>query len=224
MSSTPTKQTRLLVVDDEEDLRHLIAIDLAKKGHLVHEASNVDNAIGVLEKEPIDLVLSDMRMPQKSGLDLLNWVRARNRETPVFIIISGFSDCPVENALSLGANAFFNKPFNRRQFSQELSRHLSHVHGEQWKLHPDPYPTENIVLTPSNVKLGHGGFSTPAPSSLALGTVVAFTIGSWRGVAQLRWSKPMGSGYEFIYLTDKTREEILGELSRTKPLAYIPLP
>lgn len=81
---------RLLVVDDERDLRHLFAIELADEGHEVETAGSVAEALEILEKGTIDLLILDVQMPGESGLQLLQTLRAERSDLPV-ILCTAFS-------------------------------------------------------------------------------------------------------------------------------------
>src|SRR5690349_16439718 len=69
-------QPKILVVDDEEDLRDIVAFDLDRVGYAVVQAGCGKDAAALLERETVDLVLSDVRMPNGNGLSLLATVRA----------------------------------------------------------------------------------------------------------------------------------------------------
>src|SRR5262249_14026358 len=77
---------RILVVDDERSMREFLEILLRKEGYEVATASDVDGALVALESDEYDLVVSDIQMPGKSGLDLLRAVRAANAEALVVMI------------------------------------------------------------------------------------------------------------------------------------------
>ena len=76
-----------LIVDDEPDLVEILRDRFEIFGFETQGASTVAEAKKVLEKEKIDLIMTDIRMPGETGLDLLTWVKARNSEKPpVFLI------------------------------------------------------------------------------------------------------------------------------------------
>lgn len=100
-----------LVVDDEADLREIICSELQYMGAKTFEAENITLAKSILEHHHIDLIISDIRMPGGSGIDLLNFVKAKNTSNPPLILITGFADVSCEEALALGAEAIVSKPF-----------------------------------------------------------------------------------------------------------------
>ncbi len=103
---------RILVVDDERSMRELLAIVLRREGYEVLLAENGRTALGVLEREPVDLLISDIKMPDMSGVEVL---RAAKKIDPdiLGIMITAFAstDTAVE-AMRLGACDYLSKPFD----------------------------------------------------------------------------------------------------------------
>jgi DNA-binding NtrC family response regulator len=107
---------RILVVDDEaairEGLHDLLTLE---GGYTVDLAENAAEGLHKMSTRPYDLVLLDLMMPDRSGMDVLREVRERDRETPIFILTAyGTVERAVE-ALKLGANDFFNKPWGENE-------------------------------------------------------------------------------------------------------------
>ncbi|HUK65355.1 MAG TPA: sigma-54 dependent transcriptional regulator [Anaeromyxobacteraceae bacterium] len=103
----------VLVVDDEKNIRRTLRMVLETEGYAVLEAESAEEALTLLEAEPVDLGLFDVRLPAMDGLALL--VRARElwRDLPV-IVISGHAETPdVVEAMRRGALDFFSKPVDR---------------------------------------------------------------------------------------------------------------
>jgi two-component system response regulator PilR (NtrC family) len=109
---TGQRPPRILVVDDERSMRELLAIVLRREGYEVLLAENGRAAIGLLESEPVDLLISDIKMPDLSGVEVL---RAAKRIDPdiLGIMITAFAstDTAVE-AMRLGACDYLSKPFD----------------------------------------------------------------------------------------------------------------
>jgi two-component system response regulator PilR (NtrC family) len=106
------RPARILVVDDERSMRELLAIVLRREGYEVLLADNGRTAIGLLEREPVDLLISDIKMPDMSGVEVL---RAAKKIDPdiLGIMITAFAstDTAVE-AMRLGACDYLSKPFD----------------------------------------------------------------------------------------------------------------
>jgi DNA-binding NtrC family response regulator len=104
----------LLVVDDEDALREAIAFDFKRKGFAVHSVDNGRKALEIVKRTPIDLIISDIRMADGDGLELLHEVRQRDPEVPVVVFVTGFADTTEEECLRKGAWKVFAKPFDRK--------------------------------------------------------------------------------------------------------------
>ena len=101
----------ILIVDDEEMIRDLLISALELEGYTCHQASNVDEAFVVLGEYPIDLVISDIMMPGRSGVDLLRDLKEINPDIAV-LMITGLSDMNTAmECVRLGADDYIAKPF-----------------------------------------------------------------------------------------------------------------
>jgi putative nucleotidyltransferase with HDIG domain len=101
----------ILVVDDEEMIRELLTSALQQENYICHLASNVDEAFTVLGKQRIDLVISDIMMPGRSGVDLLRDLKKIDPEIAV-LMITGLSDMNTAlECIHLGADDYLTKPF-----------------------------------------------------------------------------------------------------------------
>ncbi len=101
----------ILLVDDEKDICDIIAAELLVSGANPVKAHDVQSALKMLDERKIDLVISDIRMPGTSGVELLDILRKRHVKTPV-ILITGFADISEEAALAKGAYQIISKPFD----------------------------------------------------------------------------------------------------------------
>jgi DNA-binding NtrC family response regulator len=105
-----TMSARLLIVDDDSEMRDLLRKVLEKEGYHVAVAADGHEATASLSRDPFDLVVTDMLMPDDGGLDLLRAIRVTQPTLPV-IIITAFGDWrSYSRALELGAAAFISKP------------------------------------------------------------------------------------------------------------------
>ncbi|MGV6807399.1 MAG: sigma-54-dependent transcriptional regulator [bacterium] len=112
---------RVLVIDDEPDIRDLLGITLKKMGLDVDCAEDVQSARQKLESHPFHLCLSDMKLPDGDGLEIVAYIRDNLPDLPVAIITAhGTTDTAVE-ALKLGAFDFVSKPVNLTKLRQVVS-------------------------------------------------------------------------------------------------------
>ena len=122
MSSTP--RHRLLVVDDEPDLRTLYELTLLREGYDVESAESVAQASAMLDAQRYHLVITDMRLPDGSGLDLLRRMEeAGHGEKGIVITAYGSAENAVE-ALKAGAYDYLTKPVDLRQFRAAVASAL----------------------------------------------------------------------------------------------------
>ena len=135
-----TDQSRLLVVEDDESIRRAVGRMLSLKGFVVLQAGDVPEAIQILEKESVDLVLSDIQMPGPSGLDLVDWLRTTGRipQTVVVMVTAVSDNSTAVRALQKGAYAYVFKPFSRSELFVQIDGalrrrelELSHQRTEQ---------------------------------------------------------------------------------------------
>ena len=102
----------ILVVDDDEQLLALLRQILEHAGHCVETFSSAELALERLEAGPFDLVVSDIRMPGMSGIDLLAQVVARFPATKVILMTGYADDYDASEALLNGADDYITKPFD----------------------------------------------------------------------------------------------------------------
>jgi len=120
---------RLLVVDDEPDLRTLYELALVREGYAVDTADGVAEALARLAAADYAAVVTDMRLPDGSGLDLLRWLDAQARsERAVVITAYGSAENAVE-ALKAGAFDYLTKPVDLRQFRSVVAAALGVAPG-----------------------------------------------------------------------------------------------
>jgi two-component system response regulator FixJ len=102
----------ILIVDDELGMRQFLTHLLQREGHSVRVAENGREAVARLHEQKPDLILSDVRMPEMSGIDLLKRLRQMKNQVPV-IIITGHGDVRLAvEAMKCGASDFLEKPFD----------------------------------------------------------------------------------------------------------------
>src|SRR5580693_7070667 len=116
---------RILVIDDEPDIREGLEALLTSENYRVELASNAGEGLKRLEQSTFDLVLLDLMMPDKSGMQVLEEIRARDQETPVFLITAYGSIQVAVDALKRGASDYFSKPWDNEKLLIEIERMIS---------------------------------------------------------------------------------------------------
>ena len=105
-------KSKILVVDDEPPLRELVVVTLGD-AYACDEAPNGDAALKLMRKRRYDMVVLDVMMPGRSGIDVLREMRADEalRDVPVVVMSAWQSTADIDAALAAGANGFLPKPF-----------------------------------------------------------------------------------------------------------------
>lgn len=115
VDSPPLPPLRTLVVDDEQLIREYVRNLLCSSGCLVTEAHDGDHALSLCHPGSWDVVVLDLMMPHRGGVDTLRGLRAIDPAVPV-LLVSGYSpQGTVEAALEMPGTAFLQKPFGLRQ-------------------------------------------------------------------------------------------------------------
>jgi DNA-binding NtrC family response regulator len=124
-SNFSASRGNILVVDDELDIREGLELLLTSEGYAVDLAQNATEGLHKMENRGYDLVLLDLMMPDRSGMDVLHEVRGHDRETPIFMITAYGSVEAAVNALKLGANDYFSKPWDNEKLLIEIDRMIA---------------------------------------------------------------------------------------------------
>ncbi|MFD1430334.1 response regulator [Lacticaseibacillus mingshuiensis] len=128
---------KVLLVDDDRYVINVMktTMDWASLGFSgVLTAYNMRQAQAVLEGEDIDLVISDIEMPQGSGLDLLAWVRERDRPAPEFIFLTNYADFNyAQKAIELKSFDYYLKPVVPAKFTPVIEKAVAKIRQDQHK-------------------------------------------------------------------------------------------
>lgn len=112
----------ILIVDDTLVLRDRLAMAFRQRGFRVETASNYDEALVVFSERPTELAVLDLRMPGRSGLELLQRIKARNPDTQV-VMLSGFGSIAAGiDAIRAGAVNFLSKPADADEILAAFAR------------------------------------------------------------------------------------------------------
>jgi two-component system, NtrC family, response regulator HydG len=126
-----SKKPRLLVVDDSLDTLDILEQNLVSRGYDVVTATGARLAMELLAARPFDLVLTDLRMPEVDGLELVRFVRSRLPETEVMMITGYATIESAVEAVKLGAEEYLQKPFTDEELFAAVGRVLSKVESRR---------------------------------------------------------------------------------------------
>ncbi len=113
----------LLIVDDDTTLR-LGLVELLSTHHEVTEAGSAEEALSIIHKKSFDLIITDVKMPGMSGLDLIKRAKALAQETSFIMITAHASVQEAVQAIHNGADDYIMKPFDLREFEHRVDRSL----------------------------------------------------------------------------------------------------
>ncbi len=142
---TSRKKESILVVDDAVDTLDVIQRNLITKNYRVITTSSVEKAIAILNKESIDLVITDLKMPKVSGLKLVRHVRENCKETEVMMITGFATPAGAVEAIKTGAQEYLSKPFTDKELFTAVAEVLEKLRirratqKQEHDLHPFKY-------------------------------------------------------------------------------------
>lgn len=237
---------QILIVDDETDLLDMLVQLFKSFGFSVLKAENGRDALDVLGGGTVDLVLTDVRMPQMDGVELLKQIRERDSVSPAVLLTSGYTDYSTADLYGFGANGFFVKPFGAAAVRNAVSRSLL-VREERWAQPSTDvsetrferkFASPEQMIASGEVKFGTGGFflggkgfDCKINEGVSFG--FAFDDGAFAGLIEgtgfVRWIKshedasgPAGIGIEIKTLTAACRDLVCVWLAKQNFVAFIP--
>ncbi len=119
------RRRTVLAVDDSTETLELLKRRLESRGHRVAAAASVDEAVEALERRPFDVVITDLKMPGRSGMELVHHVRDRHPGT-VIVMITGYATIQgAVDAVKAGAQEYLAKPFTNAELHEVIDRALA---------------------------------------------------------------------------------------------------
>jgi DNA-binding NtrC family response regulator len=125
------KKDSILVVDDAPDTLELLQRNLESRGYQIATASNVTEAIEILETTAIDLVVTDLKMPGANGIDLIRHVRENFKDTEVMMITGYPTVETAVKAVKFGAEEYLSKPFTDTELFSAVEKVFEKVYGRR---------------------------------------------------------------------------------------------
>ena len=119
---------KILIAEDSQTMRSLIVSTISAMGNFeLIEAANGFEALRILPREKVDLVITDINMPDINGLELISFIKnnPNYQATPLFIISTEGSEKDREKGLSLGADAYLVKPFDPEELQALVRQYLT---------------------------------------------------------------------------------------------------
>ena len=175
----------LLVVDDEPDLRTLYELTLLREGYDLDTAGTVEDALLHLKDRTYSAVITDMRLPDGNGLDLLRWLEDNGRREKAIVITAyGSSENAVE-ALKAGAYDYLTKPVDLKQFRGIIASALGRGGSVARTVDPTSLPSENQRSVPPQ-RAARAPVAAPAPVAGPVSVALARMAGNSTAMQQVR--------------------------------------
>jgi DNA-binding NtrC family response regulator len=155
---------RILVVDDSPSTLEVLRRNLVDGGHTVVTASGVADALALLSFTPVDLVLTDLKMPGISGLDLVRHVSENLKETAI-VVITGYATIGgAVEALRTGAEDYLAKPFTDDELREAVGRALRKLRGRKSESAPPPAAVPGLLGESEAIRRAGRAIERAAPS------------------------------------------------------------
>jgi two-component system response regulator VanR len=135
-----SSRTTLLLVDDEKEIIKLMEIYFNNEGYRLHRASDGVEALEILEREQIDLIILDVMMPHMDGIEACMKIRERY-DMPIIFLSAKSQDIDKISGLSIGADDYVVKPFNPLELLARVKSHLRRYNRFKKQLGTD----ENVI-------------------------------------------------------------------------------
>jgi len=169
---------RILITDDDAYMLRILAMWLGHNGHQVVEARNGKLATKILENESIDLIVSDINMPEMSGVELAEWVRhERGLNTPMILLSSRCDQMQLSEKLGLPGISVHPKPFSPSRLMAQIDVALADpsagINTATVGETPDDNKTAAVDHANRHGLLAHASGTTGHATGMALPTVEA---------------------------------------------------
>ncbi len=121
----PSEKPSILIIEDEAKLRHLIELQLTDEGFQSHSVGDAESGLKFLQKEPIDLVVTDFKLPGMSGLEFLHAAKRINAHLPVIVMTAYGTVESAVDAMKAGASDYVLKPFSLAELVIVIRKELA---------------------------------------------------------------------------------------------------
>jgi len=159
---------KILIVDDEDDIRELLVAYLEKEGYQVFQAEDGEKAVQVAREKQPDVVILDIMLPKMNGLEVLSTLR---RESDVYVLMLTAKTEEVDKlvGLNMGADDYLTKPFSPRELVARVNaamRRITHIGAD----------TEKRVYRSTHVRLDEGAHKAWVEEELLDLTAIEFEL------------------------------------------------
>lgn len=245
MAMSDPLSASVLIVEDEPDFRDMLTYQFSMKGFQTLSASTGAEALQLVWTHHVSAVVTDIRMPGMSGIELVHRIKSVDVYTPAVVLVSAYPDISPEEAYNEGAEGLFTKPFSLAEIVNTIAR-LAVPPPQRWRTTPPDKPLDELNIELADLEsgwtqglfgLGRGGAHLALHDAVPLtGQRIAFDVhltdgGGERisGVGVVRWVRleetpnaHPACGIEFEYLETKSCDIVTRWLSDRQLRPYIP--
>jgi CheY-like chemotaxis protein/Tfp pilus assembly protein PilZ len=236
-----TKTHQILIVDDEPDILSLLEEVLVRRKYVVHSADTIADALKIIEgNNDISLVISDIKMPEGTGVELLKKIRSRNPVKPAVVFLTAFTDISEEDIYDRGASGFIEKPIDIKSFTKTIENLLADVDngycpGDICEAAPCTHNINLKLESMKDARIGNGGIFIPT-SNITVKTKelitfdIIFKSGETpiKGIGEVAWIRkdasksPAGIGVKFSKLYKESEQALHEYAKKNTIIAFIP--
>jgi len=167
---------RILIVEDEPEIREMIRYTLEPQGYVISEVDNAQDARKMLNQQPFDLILMDWMLPGRSGLEFTQEIKQKSQKAypPVIMLTARADETDKVDGLNSGADDYITKPFSPRELAARIKAVIRRNGGQQDELpiefsglcidpvrHQATLEEQPLSLSPAEYKLLHFFMSHP---------------------------------------------------------------
>jgi two-component system chemotaxis response regulator CheY len=143
----PLRPSTILVVDDDADIRSLTRTFLEHEGYAVYSSGDAERAAQIFRSVPrVDLLVTDLYMPQRSGMELAAELKGIRQELPVLMISGGMVDEVQKGRLQEEGWSFLAKPFRLTELLATVHRILGPLEARRWREAQHGVPVAGLML------------------------------------------------------------------------------
>jgi CheY-like chemotaxis protein len=232
------KDSTILLVDDEIGLLRIFKRWFEREGSLVLTAENGVEALHIVKENAIDMIVSDVRMPQMDGIELAKRVKAMGKYFPKIIFISGFADIDERECCDVGIEFKLSKPIRRESLMATVNECLTE-REKLWREPPEAIPEKTLNAVFENVldaqaqgliAFGNGGICVHSALSVRTGETIGLNMGftadrrALKGQGVVRWTAPdeQQIGIEVTYIDDANRAWLANLPGKNETVSFIP--
>src|SRR5262245_47228618 len=168
---------RILLVDDEEDLRTLVGSIVGDLGYEVEMAKDGLSAIEAFERDPPDLVLLDLLLPGLDGISVLRYLREGGSTVPIVLLTACSDERTIRKALREGASAYVSKPFRIHELAETCERFLRHAGADRRREPRLSIRLDLLALSWERVPLGLAHLLDLSPRGAQVGFGAPLALG-----------------------------------------------